>query len=104
MIKNRKVDYDYSNKMIIINKKTIKLTPIENKIFYEIIGKAKISYAELCEKVYNKTVYNNKINKHYKSRIINTINKLKAKIKEIGDIHNLYGYGYEFIEKNKEEK
>lgn len=101
MIKNRKINYDYSSKMIVTNRKIIKLTPIENKIFYEIIGKTKISYAELCEEVYNKTVYNNKINKYYKSRIISTVNKLKLKVKDIGDINNIYGYGYEFIEKNK---
>lgn len=104
MIKDRKVDYDYSNKMIIINKKIIKLTPSENKFFYAIINKNKISYAELCKIVYNKSIDNNKNNKRYKNRIINTTNKLKAKIKEIGDINNLYGYGYEFIEKNKEKK
>ena len=66
MIKNKKVDYDYSSNMIIIDKKIIKLTPNENKIFYAIINKTKISHAELCQIVYNKPVYRKRKRKNSK--------------------------------------
>lgn len=96
MIKNRKIDYDYSSKMIVIDKKIIKLTPSENKVFYAITNKDKISYEELCEKVYNK-----KIDQCYKKGIITLVHKLRNKIEDVGDIYSVYGYGYRFKEKEK---